>query len=115
MTVQLSNRPANPRRDDCRTRHPGPSVSFRLRFRATDALCDDDMRFRPVANCEHRGTVGADPAHRFPRDVAGRVEVLSMEAAVQAQRLAARGGSIESEDRELDAPWDEALDVQHVQ
>jgi hypothetical protein len=39
----------------------------------------------------------------------------SVEAAVQAQRLAARGGSIESEDRELDPPWDEALDVQHVQ
>lgn len=34
---------------------------------------------------------------------------------MQAQRLAARGGRIESEDRELDTPSDEAFDIQDVQ
>lgn len=34
---------------------------------------------------------------------------------MQAQRLAARGGRIESEGGELDPPWDEPLDVQDVE
>ena len=76
---------------------------------------DEDTRFKSVAYFEHGGAVGVDPAHRLARDVADRVEVLPVEVAVQALRLAARGGHIEGEDRELDPPWDEALDVQHVQ
>jgi hypothetical protein len=47
--------------------------------------------------------------------VAGRVTIFPVEAAVQAQRLAARGGGIESEDGEFDPAWDEALDIQDVQ
>jgi hypothetical protein len=47
--------------------------------------------------------------------VTGRVEVFPVEATMQAQRLAARGGRIDSEDRELDPPWDEPLDVQDVE
>ena len=47
--------------------------------------------------------------------MAGRVEVFPVESTVEAQRLAARDGRIESEGRELDTPRDEALDVQDVE
>ena len=47
--------------------------------------------------------------------MASGVEVFPVEATVEAQRLAARDGRIESEGREFDTPWDEALDVQDVE
>jgi hypothetical protein len=47
--------------------------------------------------------------------VAGRVNVFSVEAAVQPQRLASRGGCIKSKHAELDPPRGEALNVHDVQ
>src|ERR1700730_17640250 len=47
--------------------------------------------------------------------MAGWVKIFPVEAAVQAQRLATRGGNIESKHAELDTPRDEALDVHDVQ
>jgi hypothetical protein len=47
--------------------------------------------------------------------VAGRVAVFPVEAAIQAERLAARGRGIGSEDGEFDPSWGESLDVQNVQ
>src|SRR5436189_6358530 len=85
----------------------GRCVSFSQRTLRLFPL-DDDASFRTVSSLQDEGALGSDSMHGFARDVASRVEIFTVKAAVQAQWLAPRGACIESKHAELDTPRDEA-------
>src|SRR5438552_6211793 len=90
------------------------SVSFSQRTSRLFPL-DDDPSFRTVSSLQDEGALGSDPTHGFARDVASRVKIFTVKAAVQAQWLAPLGACIQSKHAELDTPRDEALNVHDIQ
>lgn len=100
--------------DDGSTRPRNRYVSFWRRGRCP-FIPDKYTCFRPIFDCEHGRALGQNPADGLSEDVAGRVEILPEETAVEAQGLAPWSGWIERKAPEFDPPGYEALHVEDVQ
>src|SRR2546428_13325060 len=79
------------------------SVSFSQRTLRLIPL-DDDASFRTVSSLQDEGALGSDPTHGFARDVASRVKIFPVKAAVQAQGLRPPGARIRTQHVQLDPP-----------